>query len=71
MGIASASENVRLLAASVFIYAPLWFYAHETQKEKLALPRRKWTINPVTRVKESDKKYSRARVKKTVRKYEE
>jgi len=41
------------------------------EKKKLALPRQQWTINPVTRVKESDKKYSRARVKKTVSKYEE
>jgi hypothetical protein len=32
-------------------------------KKKLALPRRNWTINPVTRVKESVKKYSRPRVK--------
>ncbi len=28
-------------------------------KKKLALPRRNWTINPVTRVKDSVKKYSR------------
>jgi hypothetical protein len=41
------------------------------KKKKLALPRRQWTINPITRVKESDKKYARARVKQTVRKYEE
>jgi hypothetical protein len=41
------------------------------QKKKLALPRRQWTINPVTRVKESDKKYKRARTKTDVRKYEE
>jgi hypothetical protein len=41
------------------------------QKKKLALPRRQWTINPVTRVKQSDKKYARTRVKKDFRKYEE
>jgi hypothetical protein len=41
------------------------------KKKKLALPRRQWTINPVTRVKESDKKYARSRVKKDGRKYEE
>ncbi len=32
-------------------------------KKKLALPRRNWTINPVTRVKDSAKKYSRAKTK--------
>jgi hypothetical protein len=41
------------------------------KKKKLALPRRKWTINPVTRVKGSDKKYKRTRVKVDVCKYEE
>jgi hypothetical protein len=35
-------------------------------KKKLALPRRTWTINPVTRVKESSKKFSRARVKRNL-----
>jgi len=33
-------------------------------KKTLALPRRSWTINPVTRVKDSAKKFSRARVKR-------
>ncbi|MEP6664291.1 MAG: hypothetical protein ABJC04_11575 [Verrucomicrobiota bacterium] len=41
------------------------------KKKKVALPRRKWQINPVTRVKESDKKYSRPRVKKEVRRLED
>jgi hypothetical protein len=41
------------------------------KKKKLALPRRTWTINPLTRVKESDKKYSRPRVKLDSSKYEE
>jgi hypothetical protein len=35
----------------------------KTRKKKLALPRRKWKISPVTRVKGSDKKYSRSRAK--------
>ena len=37
-------------------------------KKKVALPRRSWTINPVTRVKDSVKKYSRQRLKSQVRK---
>jgi hypothetical protein len=37
-------------------------------KKKVALPRRSWTINPVTRVKESSKKYSRARAKDELQK---
>jgi len=37
-------------------------------KKKLALPRRNWTINPVTRVKESAKKFSRPRVKRNLQK---
>jgi hypothetical protein len=36
-------------------------------KKKLALPRRTWTINPVTRVKDSTKKYSRARAKQKLK----
>jgi hypothetical protein len=36
-------------------------------KKKVALPRRSWTINPVTRVKDSVKKYSRKRLKSPVR----
>jgi len=39
-------------------------------KKKLALPRRNWTINPVTRVKGSVKKYSRPRVKTALKKLE-
>jgi hypothetical protein len=37
-------------------------------KRKLPLPRKTWVINPVTRVKESDKKYSRGQVKKIFKK---
>jgi len=33
------------------------------KKKKLALPRRTWQINPVTRVKDSAKKYSRPRAR--------
>jgi hypothetical protein len=36
-------------------------------KKKVALPRRAWVINPVTRVKESAKKYSRQRAKREAR----
>ena len=43
----------------------------KSKKKKLALPRRQWKINPVTRVKESDKKYSRPRVKRDNSRYEE
>jgi hypothetical protein len=32
-------------------------------KKKFALPRRTWQINPVTRVKESSKQYTRPRAK--------
>jgi len=35
-------------------------------KKKVVLPRRSWTINPVTRVKQSDKGYSRPRAKKAL-----
>lgn len=40
------------------------------RKKKVKKPavRRVWQINPVTRVKESDKKYSRAWVRKQSRK---
>jgi hypothetical protein len=38
------------------------------KKRKLPLPRRSWGINPVTRVKESDKKYSRGQAKQNFRK---
>jgi hypothetical protein len=37
-------------------------------KKKLSPPRRSWAINPLTRVKESDKKYSRDTAKKNFRK---
>jgi hypothetical protein len=40
------------------------------KKKKLSLPRRTWQINPVTRVKESSKKYSRPRVKREIPKVE-
>jgi|GEM_PF-536919 hypothetical protein len=36
------------------------------RKKKLALARRTWKINPVTRIKESAKTYSRPRAKRTV-----
>jgi hypothetical protein len=40
-------------------------------KKKLAFPRREWQINPVTRVKESKKKYSRPRAKDEQRSVDE
>ena len=40
----------------------------KAKKKKLALPRRTWKINPVTRVKESARKYDRARTKHQWRK---
>ena len=40
-------------------------------KKKVALPRRKWQINPATRVKESDKKYSRQRAKRGLQNLED
>jgi hypothetical protein len=33
------------------------------KKKKIALPRRRWQINPLTRVKESARLYSRKRIK--------
>jgi hypothetical protein len=42
----------------------------KTKKKKLALPRRPWKISPVTRVKESAKKYSRKRAKRDSAQYE-
>lgn len=36
----------------------------KAKKKRLALPRRTWKINPVTRVKQSAKVYSRARAKR-------
>jgi hypothetical protein len=41
------------------------------KKKKVALPRRQWQINPVTRVKPSAKKYSRRRVRQESRKLDE
>jgi hypothetical protein len=43
----------------------------KAKKKKMALPRRQWKINPVTRVKESAKKYSRPRVQREGLKYGE
>jgi hypothetical protein len=43
----------------------------KSQKKKVAFPRRTWQIKPVTRVKESSKKYSRPRVKQDLRKQAE
>jgi hypothetical protein len=42
----------------------------KTQKKKIALPRRSWQISPITRVKDSAKKYSRPRVKQDFSKQE-
>jgi hypothetical protein len=42
-----------------------------SRKKKFALPRRTWQINPVTRVKESSKQYSRPRGKNDWRKQDE
>ena len=38
------------------------------KKKKVAFPRRTWQISPVTRVKDSAKKYSRPRVKQDLQK---
>ena len=38
------------------------------KKKKIALPRRQWQINPVTRVKPSARTYARSRVKLEARK---
>ena len=43
----------------------------KAKKKKLALPRRQWKINPVTRVKQSGKSYPRPRVKRNAMPYEE
>jgi hypothetical protein len=40
----------------------------KSKKKKIALPRRSWQINPVTRVKKSAKKYSRPRAKQDLQK---
>jgi len=42
--------------------------AMKVKKKKLALPRRTWKIKPVTRVKESAKRYYRVRAKSDLRK---
>lgn len=36
--------------------------------KKSLLPRKTWVINPLTRVKDSDKKYTRGKAKKNFRK---
>jgi len=41
------------------------------RKKKVALPRRTWQIKPVTRVKESAKRYSRPSVKQALQKSDE
>ncbi len=41
----------------------------KAKKKTVVFPRRKWQINPVTRVKDSEKKYSRPRAKKDFRKF--
>jgi hypothetical protein len=43
----------------------------KAKKKKIALPRRQWKINPVTRIKESARKYSRPRLKRDEAKYGE
>ncbi len=43
----------------------------KTKKKKVAFPRRSWQINPVTRVKDSKKKYLRPRVKQNLQKHDE
>jgi hypothetical protein len=40
-------------------------------KKKVALPRRQWQINPVTRVKSSAKKYSRPGAPQELRQLDE
>jgi len=42
----------------------------KARKKKVALPRRQWQINPVTKIKGSAKKYSRPRVKRAEHKLE-
>jgi hypothetical protein len=43
----------------------------KTKKKKLALPRRQWKISPVTRVKQSAKKYTRTRLKRELGRVDE
>jgi hypothetical protein len=41
------------------------------RKKKMALPRRQWKISPLTRVKDSARKYSRPRAKRDRGRYDE
>ena len=43
----------------------------KVKKKKIALPRRAWKINPVTRVKDSDQTFSRPRAKQDFRKIQD
>jgi hypothetical protein len=43
----------------------------KAKKKKLALPRRRWQINPVTRVTPSRRAYSRPRAKQDLHKDDE
>jgi hypothetical protein len=43
----------------------------KSRKKKLALPRRKWKISPVTRVKPSARTYSRMKAKRDAAQYEQ
>jgi len=40
----------------------------KSKKKNVAFPRRTWQINPVTRVKESAKKYFRPRARRNLQK---
>jgi len=42
----------------------------KTKKKKVAFPRRTWQINPVTRVKDSAKRYLRPRVKRELKQHD-
>jgi hypothetical protein len=41
------------------------------KKKKLALARQRWKINPVTRIKESARHYSRPRARRQAQRYEQ
>lgn len=43
----------------------------KSRKKKLVLPRRRWAINPVTRVQQSARRYARPRAKAELRKQAE
>jgi len=43
----------------------------KAKKKKMAFPRRTWQINPVTRVKDSAKKYSRPHMKRALQQHDE